>query len=617
MPKKTKLTTQQLSLGKKVFNEGDYIRLVSDLVYGLGIHLDSDGLAIKNEWDENMRKTIRDTLSLGQLAPFFELIPALEAQCILKIFPTRSDIEYFAAYYQVGQFLKKFPCTLKGHDTLKAAKEAFRKYERRCDMFNRENFNAVKRLSEDHPFFYGMLDDLASDIKLLIGPINDDRVYRDARHGPGASIGTGGRSGRVTSFYKFSTLPYTVTADAYKHAQLCIATDPRWIGALDDWYRERHQLSMTDIINQASFWNEVLKVVPGSRITTVPKNYKTDRTIAIEPTMNVYLQLGVDGIIRRRLKTRWNYDIDDQVPNQNGARTGSLDNSLSTLDLSGASDTISLDLVARLLPDDWFYYLMSYRCHTGTWDDEIFNFAKFSSMGNGYTFALETLIFGAVVRWCYKKHFGYPPKQGKTLVYGDDIVVPTEIASLVSEVLEMLGFLVNSEKSFTDGPFRESCGGDYFHGILVTPVKLKRKVETAMDLFYIHNALWLYQTQLPWPFNPDLSGLLRKLRKRVPKVFRHCAGPPSESLDTYLFRPKRTEPIIGQRWEHPVIQSSPTRFSEWKYRNWFFLKLMARLKFVQVSRFSNTTVCGGNQFVVTRRGYVEYCLTKRVLYHAS
>jgi hypothetical protein len=60
------------------------------------------------------------------------------------------------------------------------------------------------------------------------------------------------------------------------------------------------------------------------------------------------------------------------------------------------------------------------------------------------------------------------------LVFGDDLIVPTDSIVKVIEYLEAFGLKVNSKKTFFQGGFRESCGHDYFNGVLVTPVYLRQ-----------------------------------------------------------------------------------------------------------------------------------------------
>lgn len=209
----------------------------------------------------------------------------------------------------------------------------------------------------------------------------------------------------------------------------------------------------------------VYTCVERNAITLVPKNWKTHRTIAKEPTHSLPFQLALDGWLKRLLK-RWKIDLSSQTKNQEYACEGSLDGSLATIDLEMASDTLSINAVAWLLPPDWFKLLSSFRSASfkapwGTGD-----YAKFSSMGNGYTFSLETLIFAAACRACGSRKYA---------VYGDDIVVETDIVPSLVKLLSFLGFNINEEKSFVnrDSRFRESCGCDYYKGELITPFYLR------------------------------------------------------------------------------------------------------------------------------------------------
>lgn len=89
---------------------------------------------------------------------------------------------------------------------------------------------------------------------------------------------------------------------------------------------------------------------------------------------------------------------------------------------------------------------------------------KWSSMGNGYTFELETLLFYAL---CVQ--FVPHSRLGDVTVFGDDIIVPQEYAPAVIDALTYLGFEVNTKKSHLAGGFFESCGEHYFFGSNVKP----------------------------------------------------------------------------------------------------------------------------------------------------
>jgi hypothetical protein len=201
-----------------------------------------------------------------------------------------------------------------------------------------------------------------------------------------------------------------------------------------------------------------------NRVEIVPKNYKTDRTIACEPEGNLPLQLAFDAYAKRRLR-RVGIDLSCQSANVELAKSASINDDFVTVDFAAASDTISFNTVSMLFPVDWLSYLIDVRspCYRGKFGCGVYS--KFSSMGNGATFAIETLIFAAACHACGSRNF---------LVYGDDVIIEKEFYEKYITLTRFLGFTINEEKSFSEGPFRESCGGDFFNGIDVTPVYVRR-----------------------------------------------------------------------------------------------------------------------------------------------
>lgn len=264
------------------------------------------------------------------------------------------------------------------------------------------------------------------------------------------------------------------------------------------------------------------EIVAGNKLDWVPKNYKVDRTIAIEPDWQMFLQKGIGGLIRRKLK-RVKIDLDNQETNRFLAAIGSIDGSLATLDLSMASDTVSYRLVEFLLRPDWFEALEQCRSHIGFYHshDGVENavlYEKFSSMGNGYTFELESLIFYALGR-------AVSELTGETdhrlYVYGDDIICPSGMVPYLTPVLQRAGFVVNEEKSFSSGPFRESCGGHYFDGCDVTPFYIREPVDSLDRLFLLHNNLYRWFNRHEYVCDGDsVRQLLNWVRSHAPPKWR-------------------------------------------------------------------------------------------------
>jgi hypothetical protein len=106
--------------------------------------------------------------------------------------------------------------------------------------------------------------------------------------------------------------------------------------------------------------------------------------------------------------------------------------------------------------------------------------AKYASMGSALTFPLEAMVFLTMVFCGIEKELMRPLRRrdlygfvGRVRVFGDDIIVPKEYVDSVIETLETFGLKVNSNKSFWNGKFRESCGKEYYNGVDVSIVRVR------------------------------------------------------------------------------------------------------------------------------------------------
>lgn len=245
---------------------------------------------------------------------------------------------------------------------------------------------------------------------------------------------------------------------------------PHWCDALDT--------SKAYSIDEEGWLVETVDVAiePG-RLEFVPKSAFIYRTMVVEPCLNGFAQHGLGDLIARLLRLV-GVDVRDQTVNQRLALEGSITGHLATIDLSSASDTICRELVRALLPADWYKLLAAFRTSEVTYRGETIALEKFSSMGNGFTFPLETLIFWALTRSTVP--------EGTVSTYGDDIICPSSYYDEVAEVLTCAGFVINQRKSYSKGPFRESCGCDYYNGINVRPFYQKDLVSWR-SMFVLHN----------------------------------------------------------------------------------------------------------------------------------
>jgi hypothetical protein len=289
------------------------------------------------------------------------------------------------------------------------------------------------------------------------------REWLEAMRWSGGS-NTAVRGSRVSAYMKFGVQPESTSHLAAVAAQV-VGLSPTWMRSLG--IEPEGPCSYTDI-----------KVVSGNLMQVVPKNAKTDRLIALEPHLNIYCQLGLGTMIRRRLK-RVGIDLNDQSVNQDLARVGSLSGDLATLDVKNASGTLSYEIVRFLLPEDWFNVLNMCRCQTGTLDGREVRYEMFSSMGNGATFELESLIFWALCK----------TRSQSTSVYGDDLVVDSDSYERVKALLAFSGFTLNEAKSFASGVFRESCGSDYFSGVNVRPYFLDEVLSDVHSKYRLANSV--------------------------------------------------------------------------------------------------------------------------------
>jgi hypothetical protein len=268
-----------------------------------------------------------------------------------------------------------------------------------------------------------------------------------------------------------------------------------------------------------------INFIRGNRFTTVPKDCRKDRGIAVEPSINVFYQLAVGRLMKQRLKRSGLDLLNAKETHMRVACEASSRGNFATLDLSNASDSVATALVRLLLPHGWFELLDSLRSPTTLVKGKTVRLEKFSSMGNGYTFELETLLFAAIsMTVCIE--LGLPAELGKDVyVFGDDIIVPTEAAPGVTAVLRYLGFDLNKEKSFVEGPFRESCGGDFFLGVDVRPYFCEEDLYEPQHYIAAANGLRRSASADPESRWPHLQRGWFRLLDQLPVPIRRLRGP--------------------------------------------------------------------------------------------
>lgn len=361
----------------------------------------------------------------------------------------------FADDYLVTELLKKNPRVPYYSDEADKMRQdkalaKFREAEELCKLTNLRFEQVMRGIADIDPETLVILKRAKRYIARILGPLTTvdlETVWARARFGPGATSDVKGR--QVFSSEKYSTL-----------------------GATPGFMSNLWKLLPTQWIESAK--GRIANSVFYSEVIMVPKNAKIDRAICIEPHLNVFLQLGIGHVIREKLRAA---GLDLITGQQVNAAWASLAQSLglATVDLSSASDTIAKRLVEFLIPRRWLHLLRVCRTPmTKLPNGDVILLQKWSSMGNGYTFELETLIFWCLVRACC-------PPDAITSAYGDDLILPQASYDTLERTLTYCGFKVNRSKSFRNGRFFESCGTDWFDGVNVRPFYLRYEVKSEED----------------------------------------------------------------------------------------------------------------------------------------
>lgn len=370
----------------------------------------------------------------------------------------------FPVLYKARELLRKYPFVISGVDREKASYANFASAEQACGL---QNSWLANLQADPHraPLFLRRMRD---KIREILGPFHWELVAVHSGHGKGATYSLPRACG--DAYYKFGIYPD------------CTSTALPVVDALLRWGFPSWHQALTDGLPIS----ECVTLVAGNRVTTVPKDALKDRLIAIEPSLNMFFQKGLGSLIRSRLKAL-GLNLNHQQPlNGELARLGSIDGSLATIDLSSASDSVSLGLVEYILPPDWFEAVSLLRSEHGVLPSgELITYEKVASMGCGFTFELESLIFLALALVTVRE----PRLNVNVAVYGDDIIVPNRDASAVLMNLDCLGFTPNMSKTFSTGPFRESCGKHYLNGEDVTPLYVKEPIDTVPRLYWFANQL--------------------------------------------------------------------------------------------------------------------------------
>lgn len=445
-----------------------------------------------------------------------------------------SHLEYsnkwsFYLDYCAASFLKKFAGFQfgPGSDQREAnCKATFYKSEDACKATN-EVFSKIA-LGECSPptlFLANIIARARKVIKYALGKCPSSAELQ-IRFGPGAV--SNAKGDRTTIADKLIAYP-ECTRDAVGIVSRLRQNSPVWYRLLKDVHPGcvySHKTVVDDFGDEVVVSGYIApKLVRGNRFSTVPKTALTHRAIGIEPGQNMVWQLALGTLLTEKLQNLG--IVKDLQPDVNRfmAYMASILGVYCTVDLSAASDTIAYYLVQNLLPPAWFELLASLRSPETYIDGGWLELEKFSSMGNGYTFELETLIFYALARATADEK----GVDSEIHVFGDDIILKSVLVEDLHKVLSFCGFTLNVDKSFVDVGFNESCGGDYLEGMNVRPYFLKDVPANVLEWFSLVNGIRRMGSK--HSSDGDISPEFRRAwlcaLQHVPRPLR-IQGPPAE-----------------------------------------------------------------------------------------
>ena len=303
-----------------------------------------------------------------------------------------------------------------------------------------------------------------------------------------------------------------------------------------------------------------------SMLHAVPKTLKGPRLIAAEPTSHQWCQQVVKEYLVHSVRTSVLgncIDFRRQDLSQKAALQASHTGRYATVDLSDASDRLSCWLVERLFRSRFDLLEAFHACRT-RWIKQLLDkkvpshivLRKFSTMGSALTFPVQSIVFTMIaigVRIHMQNQYvdaGTVARASKEVrVFGDDIICRSEDVEVLSQVLSYLGLKVNTDKTFWNGKFRESCGVDAYDGIDVTPAYVVEvgletrpnvvaaRVDTSNNFFlkgYWRTSAWLVST------------IAQKVVKNLPVMPPHVGG---LSLSSYC---GRAVDHLKKRWNHDL-----------------------------------------------------------------
>jgi len=403
--------------------------------------------------DPSFCSDLQVALRTGDIARIRKLTPV----------PTNDmDVATYKATYQMQSVLKRYRFRKDIYSDQELEDMSIQTFLETQDRLANVDFDLLDLHSKK------ILDRAARYVARVLGPYSDEECRTLSRFGRKASVG----------------VPANVACEAAKW-ELPLSGSFEQI----TWFNEE----MSEVECVQEYWTaqldralqkQVYQVTDSLRLTLVPKTFKSLRAIMPNTTIGSYQSQGIGEMIRKRLK-REGYDISSlQQRHRSLAQTASIYDMHTTADLSNASDSITVALVKRLLPPDWFETMNLSRIGTVELPNgQRVESLTFCTMGIGYTFPLQTLVFLALLKAIEAYHF-HASDRRLISVYGDDMIYASRMHPLVLFYFSSVGFVINLDKTYHSGNFKESCGGDYYRGVDVRPFQPRNGAASIGDKAY-------------------------------------------------------------------------------------------------------------------------------------
>jgi hypothetical protein len=403
---------------------------------------------------------------------------------------------------------------------------------------------------------YGRLNSVlksaSMEIARILGEFDVEIFFEHCTHGPNATVGVK----KLDSY-----LDVKIKAqDGTLSAHTLFAEYLTWNTTLRDYFSGLPEEE-----------KPMVSVVSGSRLSFVPKKFDSLRTMLVEPTLNQFFQQGLGKYIQERLKSG-NIELETQ-PDCHGllVKTISAESlPIATIDWSQASDRIWLKLCQLLLPTDWFAALEDCRSPVCTYRGKEYNLTMAGSMGCGYTFPLQTLLFLCLLRALARES----EREQFVSVFGDDCICDSDLFPEVEWLASELKWQVNEDKSFVEGDFRESCGVDAFRGVDCRPFFVERPDDVTSNAAL---AAWAYGVYNGSVESTPTASSVHRLEWLT--TFLKNLG-----IERVLYVPPRFSEKSGVRIENPssITLSTPHHIYGSDVDGWHFRYLGQRRKRVKV-----------------------------------